>query len=44
VGIDLAGDDSDPGAGRAFTYFDWARIAPGSYAQPVHWKTVLLSP
>jgi cellulose/xylan binding protein with CBM9 domain len=44
LGMDLAVDDSDPGAARAFSYFDWAGIAPGSYAQPLRWRTVLLSP
>jgi hypothetical protein len=44
LGLDLAVDDSDPGAPRAFSTFDWAGIAPGSYAQPRRWKTVLLSP
>ena len=43
-GIDVAVDDSDPGSSRAFSYFDWAGIAPANYAQPRRWKTVRLSP
>src|SRR5207244_12352178 len=39
-GIDLTVDDSDPASATTFDYFDWAEIAPNSYAQPFLWKQV----
>jgi hypothetical protein len=38
-GIDLAVDDRDA---ASFDYFDWAGIAPNSFAQPSLWKRVRL--
>ena len=40
MGMDLTVDDQDA---SAFDYFDWAGIAPDSYAQPNKWKVVQLS-
>jgi hypothetical protein len=42
LGMDLAVDDSDPGALRVLNHFDWAGIERASYAQPRRWKTVEL--
>jgi hypothetical protein len=42
MGIDLAVDDSDPTSTTTFDTFDWAGIAPNSYAQPYLWKRVQL--
>jgi hypothetical protein len=42
VGIDLAVNDSAPGSTPSSDYFDWAGIAPNSYAQPALWKRVRL--
>ena len=41
-GMDLAVDDSDPTGATTYETFDWAQIAPGSYAQPSLWKQVRL--
>src|SRR2546422_562474 len=42
LGIELAVDDSDPASATTFDYFDWAGIAPNSYAHPSLWKQVRL--
>ena len=42
LGIELAVNDSDPGNTPSSDYFDWAGIAPKSYAQPYLWKPVRL--
>ena len=39
VAMDLTNDDRDA---STFDYFDWAGIAPNSYAQPKLWKVVQL--
>jgi len=43
IGVDLAVNDSDPAAATTFNTFDWAEIAPNSYAQPRRWKQVQLT-
>lgn len=40
LGMDLAVDDKDA---ATFDYFDWAGIAPASYAQPNLWKRIQLA-
>src|SRR5439155_15286383 len=42
LGIELAVNDSAPGSTPSSDYFDWAGIAPKSYAQPYLWKPVRL--
>jgi hypothetical protein len=42
LGLDLAVNDSDPTSAATFGTFDWARIAPNSYAQPRLWNRVQL--
>ena len=42
LGMDLAVNDRDPASSVAFNYFDWAGIAPASYAQPRLWKWIRL--
>jgi cellulose/xylan binding protein with CBM9 domain len=42
LGIELAVNDSAPGSTPSSDYFDWAGIAPNSYAQPALWKRVRL--
>jgi len=42
LGIELAVNDSDPASTPSSDHFDWAGIAPNSYAQPTLWKRVQL--
>src|SRR5207244_1191515 len=41
--IELAVNNSDPGSTPSSDHFDWAGIAPNSYAQPALWKRVQLT-
>src|SRR5205807_6304192 len=43
LGIELAVNDSAPGSTPSSDHFDWAGIAPNSYAQPALWKRVQLT-